>query len=123
MLTDYLRAAMARAKYESLSDDGSFYGEIPELAGVWANANTLEACREELQEVLEGWILLRVSKGLSVPSVGRSSLLSGIHRSDLSASPGPDQSPTFESSRSLRANTSSDVRPYRGGVATPSIAR
>ncbi len=70
MLTEYLRAAMAKAKYEILSDDGTFYGEIPELSGVYANAETLEECRQELQEVLEGWILFRVSRGLSVPSVG-----------------------------------------------------
>src|SRR5438309_12030802 len=29
MLTEYLQAAMRRAKYEILADDGSFYGEIP----------------------------------------------------------------------------------------------
>jgi predicted RNase H-like HicB family nuclease len=58
LLTDYIRAAMHRAKYEILEDDGSFYGEIPGFQGVYANADTLEACREELESVLEGWILL-----------------------------------------------------------------
>ena len=57
MLTSYIRAAMHRAKYEILADDGSFYGHIPECKGVWANAATLEACRDELEEVLEEWIL------------------------------------------------------------------
>jgi predicted RNase H-like HicB family nuclease len=57
MLTSYIRAAMRRATYEILSD-GSFYGEISGFQGVWANASTLEGCREELQEVLEGWIVL-----------------------------------------------------------------
>jgi predicted RNase H-like HicB family nuclease len=61
MLTKYIQAAMRRAKNEILEDDGSFYGEIPELQGVWANADTLEECREELAEVLEEWILLGVS--------------------------------------------------------------
>ena len=37
--------------------------------GVYANARTLEACREELEEVLEEWILLRVSKNLPLPVV------------------------------------------------------
>ncbi|HTS75905.1 MAG TPA: hypothetical protein VMG40_06860 [Bryobacteraceae bacterium] len=55
MLTKYIQAAMRRAKYEIL-DDGSFYAHIPELQGVWADADTLEACREELEEVLEEWI-------------------------------------------------------------------
>ena len=58
MLTHYLQAAMHRAIYKILDDDGTFFGEIPDLPGVFANADTLEACREELIEVLEGWILL-----------------------------------------------------------------
>lgn len=69
MLTSYIRAAMRRAKYEILSDDGSFYGEIPGFRGVYANADTLEACREELEEALEEWILFRVSRNLSLPVV------------------------------------------------------
>jgi len=62
MLTEYLQAAMRRAKYQILPDDGSFYGEIPDFQGVYANAGTLESCREELQEVLEGWVLSRLQK-------------------------------------------------------------
>ncbi len=67
MLTEYLQAAMRRAKYEILLDDGSFYGEIPDFQGVYANARTLESCREELQEVLEEWVFFRVSKNLALP--------------------------------------------------------
>jgi hypothetical protein len=51
MLREYVQAAMSHAKYEILPDDGSCYGEIPECRGVYANAATLEACREELREV------------------------------------------------------------------------
>lgn len=69
MLTKYIQAAMRQAKYEILSDDGSLYGEIPDFDGVYANADTLEACREELEEVLEEWILFRVSRNLSLPVV------------------------------------------------------
>jgi predicted RNase H-like HicB family nuclease len=69
MLMDYIRAAMRRAKYEILPDDGTYYGEIPEFDGVYANADTLEVCREELEEVLEEWILFRVSRNLSLPVV------------------------------------------------------
>jgi len=69
MLTSYIRAAMRRAKYEILRDDGSFYGEIPGFEGVYANAKTLEACREELEGVLEEWILFRVSRNLKLPVV------------------------------------------------------
>jgi len=68
MLTEYIHAAMHRAMYEILSD-GTFYGEIPGFQGVYANAETLEACREELQEVLEGWIVLALRLGHSLPVV------------------------------------------------------
>jgi predicted RNase H-like HicB family nuclease len=69
MLTKYIQATMQQAKYEILSDDGSFYGEIPDFDGVYSNAKTLEACREELEEVLEDWILFRVSRTLPLPVV------------------------------------------------------
>jgi predicted RNase H-like HicB family nuclease len=69
MLTDYIRAAMRKARYEILPDDGTFYGEIPGFDGVYANADTLERCREELEEILEEWILLRVFKHLPLPAV------------------------------------------------------
>ena len=68
MLTAYIWAAMRRAKYEILSD-GTFYGEIPGFQGVYANADTLEACREQLQEVLEGWIILGLRMGHTLPVV------------------------------------------------------
>jgi predicted RNase H-like HicB family nuclease len=69
MLMNYIRAAMHRARYEILLDDGTFYGEIPGFDGVYANADSLETCREELLEVLEEWILFRVSRNLPLPIV------------------------------------------------------
>jgi predicted RNase H-like HicB family nuclease len=69
MVSEYVSAALARAHYEILSEDSSYYGEIPGFEGVYANARTLEAGREELREVLEEWILVRVSRGLAVPVV------------------------------------------------------
>jgi predicted RNase H-like HicB family nuclease len=48
MLSQYIQAAMRQAKYEILSDNGSFYSGIPGLQGVWANAETLEDCQDEL---------------------------------------------------------------------------
>lgn len=70
MLSDFIRAAMREAKYEILEDDGTFYGEIESLKGVWANADSLEATREELEEVLEEWIVFRLSRNLPIPGVG-----------------------------------------------------
>ncbi len=69
MLTKYIEGALRRAKYEILGDDGTFYGEIPGFDGVYANAETLEDCRRELEEVLEEWVLLRVSRNLQLPVI------------------------------------------------------
>ena len=69
MIREYIAAAMKRAKYEILTDDGTYYGEIPGFQGVFSNAEQLEECRNMLEEVLEEWLLLRLSHGLSVPVV------------------------------------------------------
>lgn len=69
MLTQYIDSALKRAHYEILEDDKSYYGEVKECEGVYANASTLEECRKELEQTLEDWILLRVSKNLSLPQI------------------------------------------------------
>jgi predicted RNase H-like HicB family nuclease len=69
MLTAYIQAAMKRAHYEILDDNEGYYGEIPGFQGVWANAATLEECRQELQETLEDWILFGVRLGHTLPVV------------------------------------------------------
>jgi predicted RNase H-like HicB family nuclease len=69
VLLEYINAALRRARYEILPDDGTYYGEIPEGNGVYANAATLEVCREELREVLEEWVLFRVHLRLSLPVI------------------------------------------------------
>lgn len=66
MLTDYIRVALQRADYEKL-EDGSYYGEIPGLQGVYANAPTLDGCRQELQSTLEDWILFGPANGFPIP--------------------------------------------------------
>ena len=67
MITEYIEAALARATYEIIQDEEPYYGEIPGLQGVWASGKTLEACRQDLREVIEGWIIIRLRKGLSIP--------------------------------------------------------
>ncbi len=66
MLTNYINAALRRATYEILNDR-TFYGEIPGFRGVYANAASLEECREELREVLEGWMILGLRLGHAMP--------------------------------------------------------
>ena len=66
MLSEYISKKIRGAKYKLLKDK-TYFGEIPGLNGVWANAKTLERCREELQEVLEDWLILKVRDGENIP--------------------------------------------------------
>ncbi len=69
MLNEYLNAALHRARYEIIPDDGFYYGEIPGFDGLYASAANLEDCREELRQSLEDWMLFRISKQLPLPVV------------------------------------------------------
>src|SRR5215212_8776555 len=66
MLRAYIDA-LRRATYEILPDDSSYYGEVPGLAGVWANAATLEACRDELASALQDWVVAVLQLGQHLP--------------------------------------------------------
>lgn len=68
MLSLFIAKKLAAAKYKLLKD-GSYFGMIPGLPGVWANARTLERCREELREVLEDWLVLKLRSRGSVPGL------------------------------------------------------
>ncbi len=70
MLTAYISAAMNRARYKII-DDGTYFGEVPGLEGLWSNAKTLESCRKELQEVLEDWLIVKLRDGDDIPRIGR----------------------------------------------------
>ena len=73
MLSRYIHEAMRRARYKTLPD-GTYFGQIPGIAGVWANESTLERCQEVLQEVLEEWLVLKIRDGDAIPRMGRVSL-------------------------------------------------
>ena len=69
MLIEYIECALERAHYEKIRDKEPFYGEVPGLRGVWASGKTLEACRKNLSTALEGWIMVRLRKGLAIPKI------------------------------------------------------
>lgn len=71
MIIEYLQAALKKAKYEMIEDEAPFYGEVPGLEGVWATGKTLEDCRKNLAEVIEGWIIIRLRRGLPIPVIDR----------------------------------------------------
>jgi len=70
MLTEYIEEALKRGRYEIIDDAEPYYGEVEELKGVWATGKTLEECRNNLKEVIEGWILLSIKKGIPIPGLG-----------------------------------------------------
>ncbi len=70
MIADYIQAALERAHYELINDEEPYYGEVRELPGVWASGKTLEECRRHLAEVLDGWLVVRLRRGLPIPPVG-----------------------------------------------------
>jgi predicted RNase H-like HicB family nuclease len=69
MLSRYIDKALRRARYTEV-DNGTYCATVPGLRGVIATATTLEACRDQLAEVVEDWVLVRVARGLAVPSLG-----------------------------------------------------
>lgn len=66
MLIQYIQAALERAKYEIINNEEPYYGEVPELEGVWATGKTLEECRRNLEEVIDEWIVIRLRNGLQL---------------------------------------------------------
>lgn len=71
MLTEYIEAAMSRARYEILNDEEPYYGEVPELERVCATGKTLEEYRKNLAEVIDGGIIVRPRKDLPHPPIGK----------------------------------------------------
>jgi len=71
VLTEYIEEALKRARYELIDDPNApYYGEVPDLPGVWATGGTLEVCRRELKDVIEGWLLVSVRQSLPIPPLG-----------------------------------------------------
>ena len=68
MLLEYIQKAIEKAEYKKL-EDGSWFAEIPEFEGVWANGKSIEECRKELIEVLEEWLILKIKDGESIPVI------------------------------------------------------
>jgi predicted RNase H-like HicB family nuclease len=69
MVTRSIQEAMRRAEFKRL-ENGTWFGEIPGLAGVWANEPSTKQCRVVLQEVLEEWLVLKIRDGDVIPKLG-----------------------------------------------------
>ena len=68
MLIHYIQAAMRHAEFEQM-EDGRYFGTIPPCPGLWADGDTTETCREELQSVLEDWLIIKFRHGDFIPII------------------------------------------------------
>ena len=68
MLTRYIKAALRHAQFEQM-EDGRWFAAIPPCPGLWADGDTQEKSREELDGVLEDWILIKVRLGQTLPVI------------------------------------------------------
>jgi len=69
MLIEYINKTMSKAVYDKL-EDGSFSGKIPQCPGVVAFGETLYQCQQELISSLEGWLIVKIRHGDTLPVVG-----------------------------------------------------
>ena len=76
MLLEYIAAAMRSATYEKLPD-GFYCGRIRKCPGTIAFARSLYECQEELQSVLEDWLIVKLRHGDPIPAFGRVNLNRG----------------------------------------------
>jgi predicted RNase H-like HicB family nuclease len=65
MFSEYIGAALRRAKYESL-ENGSYMATVDGLRGVIATGETIERYREDLIEVMEEWIAIRLQRCFAI---------------------------------------------------------
>lgn len=66
MLIEYINKALSKAVYDKL-EDNTFFGKIPECPGVVAFGKTLFECQNELESVLEGWLIVKIRHGDTLP--------------------------------------------------------
>jgi predicted RNase H-like HicB family nuclease len=71
MIREYTNTALEKAVYEIIEDEEPYYGETPELEGVWTTGHNLEECRRNLAEVVDGWLVVRLKRGLPIPPIGK----------------------------------------------------
>ena len=66
-LADYLKAALARAEYEP--DDGMVIARVPGMAGFYSQGEDCEEARANLEDAIEGNILIALQMGWKIPHI------------------------------------------------------
>ena len=68
IFSDYFDAAMTTAEYETY-EDGTVGARVRACSGVLGFGNNLEECKADLRSALEGWVLLGMRRGHTLPVV------------------------------------------------------
>jgi predicted RNase H-like HicB family nuclease len=69
MFCEYIQAALSRAIFEVIDDEEPYYGEVPELVGVWAAGKSEVECRDNLRLAIEDWIAFSLRFDLPIPAI------------------------------------------------------
>lgn len=69
MITKYIAKALERAAYQPIEHD-CYCATVRGLRGVLATGQSVEQCRQNLAEVIEEWLLVRVAQNLRIPTLG-----------------------------------------------------
>lgn len=68
MLSKFIQEKLDKAKYRLLKDK-TYFATITGLEGVWGQGKTMAACKQELREVLEDWIILKLQDRDHIPGL------------------------------------------------------
>jgi len=66
-ITQYIQNLLRKAEYEYDKETKSWCASVPDLPGVYAQANTVEETREQLVEVIEDYILVSLREKQKLP--------------------------------------------------------
>ncbi|MBI4531236.1 MAG: type II toxin-antitoxin system HicB family antitoxin [Candidatus Latescibacteria bacterium] len=68
-LSEYITEALKQAVYDYCDQTQQWCAYIRELPGCWAAGETVEQVRQELKEVVEGWLILSLQAGDPIPHI------------------------------------------------------
>jgi len=70
--SDYVAAVLRRARIDELSD-GNFFGRVPGFPYIAARGVTQDACRGELETLLEQAVQQYLQQGIALPQIQEAS--------------------------------------------------
>jgi len=67
-LSKYVEAALKKAEYEK-DEDGIVIAKVPEASGFFAQGDSFEEARANLQDVIEGNVMLALQLKMEIPHI------------------------------------------------------